>query len=68
MRGRADGSPWSGAQAKPLFRKCNNSAFTYFIDGIPKDVPVRGFVSLRTVFTPDVGGTVSGWGGACGVG
>jgi hypothetical protein len=29
-----------------LFAKENNSAFTYFIDGIPKEVPVRGYISV----------------------
>jgi beta-glucosidase len=58
-RPSADGdSPWEGKATQPVFRKCNNSAFTYFIDGIPKTVKVRGYVSLKTVFTPDVGGMV----------
>jgi beta-glucosidase len=39
-------SPWSNPSSKPLFAKENNSAFTYFIDGIPKEVPVRGHISV----------------------
>ncbi|WVQ62915.1 uncharacterized protein L199_001064 [Kwoniella botswanensis] len=50
-----DQNPWENA-VKPLFSKFNNSAFSYFIDGIPKEVPVRGYVSLKTVFTPDESG------------
>jgi hypothetical protein len=41
-------SPWSNPSSKPLFAKENNSAFTYFIDGIPKEVPVRGYISVRS--------------------
>ena len=52
-----DQDPWKTTSAKPLFTKTNNSAFSYFIDGIPKEVPVRGYVSLRTTFTPDTTGT-----------
>ncbi|OCF58241.1 beta-glucosidase [Kwoniella mangroviensis CBS 10435] len=51
-----DQNPWE-EDVKPLFSKFNNSAFSYFIDGIPKEVPVRGYVSLKTVFTPDESGT-----------
>ncbi|WVF66947.1 hypothetical protein IAT40_001690 [Kwoniella sp. CBS 6097] len=50
-----DENPWE-TDAKSLFNKFNNSAFSYFIDGIPKEVPVRGYVSLKTVFTPDESG------------
>lgn len=39
-------SPWEDQSAKSLFAKENNSAFTYFIDGIPKEVPVRGYISV----------------------
>ncbi|WWD20488.1 hypothetical protein CI109_104964 [Kwoniella shandongensis] len=53
-----DQNPWEN-NVKPLFQKFNNSAFSYFIDGIPKEIPVRGYVSLKTVFTPDESGTVS---------
>ena len=52
-----DIDPWKKAGTKPLFTKTNNNAFSYFIDGIPKEVPVRGYVSLRTTFKPDVSGT-----------
>ncbi|KNX49905.2 beta-glucosidase [Cryptococcus deuterogattii R265] len=47
--------PWEN-KVKPIFSKYNNSAFSYFIDGIPKEVPVRGYVSLKTIFTPDESG------------
>jgi beta-glucosidase len=40
-------SPWAESTKKPLFVKENNSAFTYFIDGIDKSVPVRGYISVR---------------------
>lgn len=49
--------PWKVPGQKPIFTKTNNNAFSYFIDGIPKAIPVRGFVSLRTTFTPDHTGT-----------
>jgi beta-glucosidase len=65
-------SPWATFFSKRLFVKENNSAFTYFIDGIPKEVPVRGYISvcvmlslvrvwkltsqLKTSFTPNVSG------------
>jgi beta-glucosidase len=65
-------SPWATTSIKPLFVKENNSAFTYFIDGIPKEVPVRGYISVRvsvvfvvsmhadsqlkTSFTPNISG------------
>lgn len=42
-------SPWAGEAKVPLFAKENNSAFTYFIDGIPKEVPVRGYISVSAV-------------------
>ncbi|ADV25102.1 beta-glucosidase [Cryptococcus gattii E566] len=48
-------NPWEN-KVKPIFSKYNNSAFSYFIDGIPKEVPVRGYVSLKTIFTPDESG------------
>ncbi|WWC87448.1 uncharacterized protein L201_002337 [Kwoniella dendrophila CBS 6074] len=51
-----DQNPWENSKIKPLFSKFNNSAFSYFIDGIPKEIPVRGYVSLKTVFTPDESG------------
>ncbi|WWC69041.1 uncharacterized protein I206_102977 [Kwoniella pini CBS 10737] len=54
-----DQNPWeshSEKELKPLFSKFNNSAFSYFIDGIPKEIPVRGYVSLRTIFVPDESG------------
>ncbi|KAL1406447.1 hypothetical protein Q8F55_008146 [Vanrija albida] len=52
-----DTNPWTTSPApKPLLTKYNNSGFSYFIDGIPKSVPVRGYVSLRTRFVPDTGG------------
>jgi beta-glucosidase len=51
-----DTDPWETPGTKPLFTKTNNSAFSYFIDGIPKQVPVRGYVSLKTRFKPDVTG------------
>lgn len=52
-----DVNPWENPGIEPLFTKTNNSAFSYFIDGIPKEVPVRGYVSLRTTFKPDHSGT-----------
>ncbi|WRT65289.1 uncharacterized protein IL334_002232 [Kwoniella shivajii] len=52
-----DENPWENS-VKPLFQKFNNSAFSYFIDGIPKEIPVRGYVSLKTIFTPDESGTI----------
>ena len=52
-----DTNPWGNEGVEPLFTKTNNSAFSYFIDGIPKEVPVRGYVSLRTTFKPDETGT-----------
>jgi beta-glucosidase len=39
-------SPWNGEQVEPLFSKFNNSAFNFYIDGVPKSVPVRGYVSV----------------------
>ncbi|WVR04181.1 hypothetical protein IAU60_001181 [Kwoniella sp. DSM 27419] len=52
-----DVDPWQNPGVKSLYNKSNSSAFSYFIDGIPAEVPVRGYVSLKTVFTPDESGT-----------
>lgn len=52
-----DVDPWKVPGQKPIFTKTNNNAFTYFIDGVPTSVPVRGYISLKTTFKPDYTGT-----------
>ena len=47
-------SPWKNPGTEPLFVTYNNNAFSYFIDGIPKSVPVRGYVSVRERFYLDI--------------
>jgi beta-glucosidase len=42
-------SPWTGQDVKPLFSKFNNSGFNLFIDGIPKSVPIRGYISVGSL-------------------
>lgn len=52
-------SPWGDQPVAPLFSKRNNSTYCFFIDGIPKTVPVRGYISMRMQFVPDESGVVS---------
>ncbi|KAH7100142.1 beta-glucosidase precursor, partial [Auriculariales sp. MPI-PUGE-AT-0066] len=49
-------NPFEGNSAKPRFRKVNNSSYNYFIDGIPAEVPVRGWVKATTKFIPNEDG------------
>ena len=54
-----DRDPWQ-KQARevvePIFTKLHSSSFAYFIDGIPEYVPVRGYVSMQTIFVPPSSG------------
>ena len=54
----ADGSisPWENAKAPVLHTMSAPTSFTYFMDSIPVTVPVRGYISMTTTFTPDESG------------
>ncbi|KAH8833090.1 glycoside hydrolase superfamily [Flagelloscypha sp. PMI_526] len=49
-------NPFEGTPVQPLYTKINNSGYSYFLDGIPHEVPVRGWVKSTATFIPDEDG------------